>query len=324
MPLRRVAFAALLAAALPAVPAAAQQDAADAPFTFVALGDMPYRIPDDYARFERLIDAINAAGPAFSIFVGDTKGGGVDCADAVLQRVRDAFDTFAAPLVYTPGDNEWTDCHRAAAGGWDPLERLARVRAMHFAEPQSLGAAPMPLTRQSDVDAEHPQMVENARWTHGGVLFATIHVVGSNNGFERTLPSVEEYFARNAANLDWIAAAFDRAEEENLDAIVFAFQAELMFELPPYDHRNSGFHDTLRALAEGAAAYGRPVLLVHGDTHEFIVDRPLLRPDGMGRLVNVYRLEVFGDPHIQAVEVTVDPADPAMFAFRPLIVPENQ
>lgn len=105
---------------------------------------------------------------------------------------------------------------------------------------------------------------------------------------------------------------------------MFAFQADPMFELGPYDHRNSGFHDTLSALAEGAATYGRPVLLVHGDTHEFIVDRPLRRPVGEGLLRNVYRLEVFGDPHIQAVEVTVDPADPAMFAFRPLIVPENQ
>ena len=28
-------------------------------FKFIALGDMPYNIPDDYARYERLIQRIN-------------------------------------------------------------------------------------------------------------------------------------------------------------------------------------------------------------------------------------------------------------------------
>ncbi|OZA15091.1 MAG: hypothetical protein B7Y05_05375 [Polynucleobacter sp. 24-46-87] len=40
-------------------------------FTFIALGDMPYSIPADYERYEKLINAINKAKPSFSIFVGD-------------------------------------------------------------------------------------------------------------------------------------------------------------------------------------------------------------------------------------------------------------
>ena len=87
----------------------------------------------------------------------------------------------------------------------------------------------MPLERQADV-SDHDQMVENARWVHENVLFVTVHVVGSNNGFERTLASAEEYFARNAANLDWIAEAFAMAERDDLSAIVFAFQANPLFE----------------------------------------------------------------------------------------------
>ena len=124
--MRMMAFA--VALALSAGPAAAQ----DRSFTFVTLGDMPYDVPEDYERFERLIGAINALDPVFSIHVGDTKSGRDDCGDARLQETLDRFMLFERPLVYTPGDNEWTDCHRARAGGYDPLERLARVREMHF------------------------------------------------------------------------------------------------------------------------------------------------------------------------------------------------
>ena len=35
-------------------------------------------------------------------------------------------------MIYVPGDNEWTDCHRANNGGYDPLERLAFLRAMFY------------------------------------------------------------------------------------------------------------------------------------------------------------------------------------------------
>ncbi|MEU6787396.1 hypothetical protein ABZ912_50105 [Nonomuraea angiospora] len=38
------------------------------------------------------------------------------------------FGTFDDPFVLTPGDNEWTDCHRTAAGGYAPTERLDAVR----------------------------------------------------------------------------------------------------------------------------------------------------------------------------------------------------
>ena len=293
--------------------------AADEPFTFVALGDMPYAVPEDYARFERLIEAVNELAPAFTIHVGDTKSGSTVCSDAMLQATLDRLNLFEQPLIYTPGDNEWTDCHRERAGGYDPLERLARVREMHFQTAQSLGRQPMPLIRQSD-GGDHPQMVENARWVYNDVLFATIHVVGSNNGFERTLESVAEYFARNAANLAWIGEAFAEAERQDHAAVVIAFQANLRFGA--FFRRNSGFGDTIAALAEGAEAFAKPVLLVQGDDHVLLIDQPLTDSQG-ATLETVYRLQVMGANMVQAVRVGVDPSDPAVFSFQPLIVPEN-
>lgn len=290
-------------------------------FEFVALGDMPYDLPDDYIRFDRLIAAINKIKPAFSIFVGDTKAGGTPCSDEAIEKVKGHFMTFAGPLIYTPGDNEWTDCHRKKAGEYDPRERLAFVRKVHFAEAKSLGGKPMPLTRQSDV-GKYKDMVENARWVHGSILFATLHVVGSNNGFGRDSAADKEYRGRNEANIAWIEETFAIAKRENRDAVVFAFQAN-----PKFGEKHggdSGFGDTLRAFVDGAMAFAKTVLLVQGDSHEFIVDQPLATDlDDGETLENVYRLQVMGAREVQAVRVGVHPGDPVVFSFRPLIVKEN-
>ena len=167
-------------------------------------------------------------------------------------------------------------------------------------------------------------MVENARWASNGVMFATVHVVGSNNGFERSPEAVAEYFARDAANVAWIEDSYAKAVAEDAAGAVFAFQADLMLGTPAaFERANSGYWNTIAALRDGAAAFGKPVLLVQGDTHELVIDQPLKAPDGRSRLENVTRLQVMGAGEVQAVRVLVDPADPAVFGFMPLIVPEN-
>jgi hypothetical protein len=292
------------------------------PFSFVALGDMPYTLPADYPRFERLIDAINAERPAFSLHVGDTKSGSTPCSDEIIGRAHAYFARFQGAVVYTPGDNEWTDCHRAAAGRMDPLERLAFVRRLHYPDARSLGAAPITVTRQADTAAEFAPFVENARWVHNRVLFATVHVVGSNNNFEPRPGAPEEYMARNRANLAWIRAAFAEAERLAAPAMVFGFQANMWEETTPRPDASSGFTDTLRALTEGAARFARPVLLVHGDSHVLILDRPLQDRDRR-TIETAMRLQVMGAREVGAVKVMVDPDSPNPFSFQPLNVPAN-
>ena len=316
---KRLVLAALLATAV--LPAVAQ------PFEFVALGDTPYSIPGDYAKFDRLIAAINARKPPFSIHVGDIKSGSSPCSDANYQKVLDQFATFEQPLVYTPGDNEWTDCHRRRAGGFDPLERLARLRAMFFAEPtRSLGRATIAVESQGRVmAARFGKFVENARWAHNGVVFATVHVVGSNNNFEAGTPAVAmEYFERDAANVAWIDATFAYAQQAGAKAVVLAWQADVQDikqKWPGEMPRASGFVNTVNAVEQGARAFGKPVLVIHGDEHEFQVGRFVNAK--MLPIPNVMRLEVMGEAHVHAVRVLVDPDSPGVFGFVPLIVPEN-
>ncbi len=302
----------------------AQQTPQDA-FKFVALGDMPYALPADYPKFEKLIGMINQAKPEFSVHVGDIKSGSSPCSDENILKIRDYFKTFEQPLIYTPGDNEWTDCHRDAAGKFNPLERLDFLRKTFFADSMSQGKTPMKLERQADV-SDFKQMVENARWQKNNIMFATLHVVGSNNGFERNSESVNEYFSRDTANAAWIQSVFAKAKADGNAAVILGFQADMffttnsVFALPAGAGDNAyakaGFLKTLATLSAESAAYAKPVLLIHGDSHVLIIDQPLTDPKGV-LLENVTRLEVpAGAGRVHAVEVSVDGKSANTFGFK--------
>jgi len=301
---------------------ATQNAAAAERFSFAALGDAPYR-EAHFPHLERLITRINAFQPAFTVHVGDIKNGISPCDDAVYERMRGLFDRFEGPLVYTPGDNEWTDCHRTSQSGHsghDPLERLQHLRGIFFPGPGSLGRNPMPLQRQS-AEPHFAKYAENARWERAGVHFATVHVVGSNNNLQRNQAAINEYIERNAANLAWINTTFDRAEAAQARAVVVVLQADPWWELDAREDQRSGFTDTIRLLKDRIIRYNRPVLLLHGDKHRFVIDKPLYLNRQL--IYNATRVMVFGDREVQGLVVTVDPDDPDVFSFRTLTVPEN-
>jgi hypothetical protein len=287
------------------------------PFKFIVVGDTAYNPPADDALYADLIAAINRRRPSFTIHVGDTKGAG-PCDDAFQQRVFATFKQFSGPLIYTPGDNEWTDCHKPVNGSGDPVERLAAVRRIFFKDGFSLGGSPIRLERQS-ADPRFAAFPENRRWWHGEVLFATVHVVGSQNANA----DPDEFKPRQAADLAWIRSTFALAKMRSAKAVVFAFQAD-MFARPPAP--DDGFADIRTTLRDQGGAAGLPVLLVHGDGHRFIIDRPFYDAASNGSLYageNTYRLETFGAPELAAVEVTVTPGLPSPFAFAPIYGPQN-
>jgi len=286
-----------------------------APVTLVALGDMPYR-PGDIPAFEALLDTINATPHDVTIHVGDIKSGGSPCTDALFHRQRDYLDSVAGPLIYIPGDNEWTDCHRTSAGGYDPLERLALLREVFFVEGMSLGQNPLAVVQQSTHFETKSGLIENMRWDPNGVAFITAHVVGSNNGLNPKDPSaVAEYEARNAANVAWIEDGFARAKRERAAVVVLGIHGDPFLTYGV----GGGFRDTLAAISQGALEFGGPVLVIHGDGHEYTVDTPFQGPDG-GVLANVFRVEVPGAADILAVRVKIDLSARTVFAFE-LIAP---
>jgi hypothetical protein len=284
---------------------------------------MPYTLPDDYARYERLITAINQANPSFSIFVGDTKSGATPCSDEYNQKVKDYFNQFKSPLIYSIGDNEWTDCHRPLAGSYDPLERLDSLRKTFFKTRKSFGQQQLELTRQSDIDPLHHKYVENSYWVSNQFLFVNLHIPGSNNNFERDDSAKAEYQERNKANVDWIQRAFALAYSQGYLGIVFSYQADMFYSPSQATDADSGYRDTLRVLSKHAQEFKKPVLLIHGDSHRLILDQPLKTLDQKNILENVMRLELMGDKQVQAVAIEVNPKSEQPFSFTPILLKQN-
>jgi len=289
------------------------------PFTFVALGDTTYSPPYDNPVYEKLIATINDAGPAFSIHIGDTKGYG-DCGRAFQQSQRAFFDSYAEPVVYTPGNNEWADCWKENRGGADPLKVLGLMREVFWSKPVSLGRTTMPLKRQADAGPDFPEFTENARWRHGGVTFATLNLAGTHNNQELRVESLwREFVRREQANIAWVEGAFAAAHDNGDRAVVFAFHTNPFDEKLRYD--NGPSEPVLKAILDGADALDGMVLVVQGHLHEFTVDRPVSKLDldkpGVSH-PNVLRLQVYGWPDMKAVQVHVDTSKPWVFGFEPL------
>jgi len=308
----------ILLAALFATSAAAE------PFSFVALGDTTYAPPADNQLYGQLIDAINAAQPAFSIHVGDTKGYG-DCGGAFQESQRDFFNRFAGPVFYTPGNNEWADCWKANRGAADPTEILTLMRKVFWSKPESLGRVRLPLARESDEIPEFAEFAENTRWTFGGATFATLNLAGTHNNQELRVEKYwREFVRREQANLAWVKATFVEARRAKHRAVILAFHSNPFDEKLRYD--GGPFESVVKAIDTEAEAFDGQVLIVQGHYHEFVIDRPLTKLDldkpGVTRQ-NLMRLQVYGWPDMKAVRVSVDTSKPWVFGFEPVYAPQN-
>lgn len=265
---------------------------AAADFTFAAFGDTPYS-KDEEAQFPGLIAEMNREDLAFVVHVGDFKNSREACTDELFAVRRQWFDLSRHPFLYTPGDNDWTDCRRAIFDPRDPRERLGKLREIFTRGGESLGQRTVPLERQS---ADYP---EHARWRHGRVLFAALNVPGGAN-HARQDPA--EFKARNAAALQWLRQSFAAAREDAAPAIVIFLHAN------PWASptgRYFGYRELLAALDAETRKFPGSVLLVHGDTHRFRVDRPAIHPDGGEPPANFTRVEVFGYPVMNWVRIRV-------------------
>jgi hypothetical protein len=289
-----------------------------ASFSFGLWGDMPYQKAGDAAKMPAFLSSLNSAKIDFSIFVGDIKDGSSKCTDDVFTDAIKLFDSMSHPVVYIPGDNEWTDCHRLNNGGYDSQERLAHLRKVMFAKPVSFGPKPIALESAKDQDSMY---IENKRFSKNNVVFVTINIPGSNNNkildekdcknkSARTTLQCEqgnaEYAARDLANINWMKSSFQRAKEQTED--LDESKAPLV----------SGYQAFLQAVVKETENFKGQVLLVHGDTHFFKVDKPLYNPNKV--LPNLTRLQTFGSPNLHWVKVTVDDKRESVFDIEPVMV----
>jgi hypothetical protein len=321
-------------------------------------GDVPYNATQATVGVPNLIADMNRHDLAFTVHDGDLKSGSSECTDAVYTQALGYFNSLRAPAMFTPGDNDWTDCDRTA--GYSSLAQLDKERALFFSTPFSLGIHRMRQQLQTDVlclSVSGPApCVENRRWRVGGVTYATLNIQGSCNNLCDTAPSEPEYTARNNANIVWMQETFQEATARRSDAVMLISQGNPGWDLfdgrrAPYrdpttlvekipldlnanpptfaDSTTDGFHDFLAALRTEVVNFRKPVVYVHGDSHYFRVDKPFQNALGQ-RLENFTRVETFGDNQqngnndVAWVKVHVDTRSDAIFSYEPRIVAGNR
>jgi len=341
-----VAAAAVIAAALPADAFAGRAEGHRAT-TLAVYGDAPYfdktagsgdkklQLSREYLATPAFIDSINA-DPDVSLVthVGDIHSGQETCRQDYDQGVFDMWTKYQDPLVYTPGDNEWSDCSKlpGQAPATNPADNLALVRSIFFAHPgNTLGENPMKVTSQADVAArgngnpDDTNYVENVEFVKGGTLFMTLNVPGgSNNDADPWAPSVvkpdnpmEQYnerIQRTQATLDWFDRNFAIAQREaDIKQVVIFEQADM------WDTADAGnpahlanYEPFVASIADHTNALGKPVLLMNGDTHVYRSDNPYsgavtkdLHPGY--DVPNLHRIVVQGSaPKMEWLKLTID------------------
>lgn len=267
------------------------------PYTVALFGDVPYTKAAE-AGYDRLITAVNAADVAFSTHVGDFKSGGAPCTTPQVTANRARFDRFERPLVYTPGDNEWTDCDA-------PTARLATLRDLVY---RGTGVTSRGRTTMSLASQDSQGYPENARWEKGPVTFVTLHVVGSEDG----VANGSEQLARRNADVAWLRQAFDSARDRRDGGIVVLGHAALSFAAA--EGQRGVYESLFKALRDETRTFDGQVLYVHGDGHEYVNDRPMTTTSGT-TVANFRRLQVYGNPAVRWIRLTVDPGSPGLFAI---------
>lgn len=328
------------------------------PVTIAVFGDAPYGTnPTDTSELmatPAFVDAVNADPEVeLVVHVGDIHSGKQYCTEFYDRTVYDLWSHFADPLIYTPGDNEWTDCHKAAEGGGtydatsgqikyvldssgapvdyasgDPVENLKLVRSVFFPKPGLTlgGGRKIVLSQGLLYDPRHPSdrnYVENVMWEQNRVLFVTINLPGGSNNDQdvwygapvETAAQTTEREQRTGADLRWLDSAFLVARVTGVKAVAIIAQADMWDPEKGAAHQ-TGYEDFVRNIAENTTTFGRPVLLLNGDSHVYRSDNPLSANDPLNYMhpgydvSNFHRVVVHGSTFpLEYLRLKVNPAD---------------
>ncbi|MGB0900061.1 MAG: hypothetical protein ACPGSN_12455 [Psychrobium sp.] len=280
---------------------------------FIAVGDMPY-LPEENEMLTapngKIVKAVKAFFPDVVIHFGDIKSGGTACTDELLiERREQLYNLWPNRAVFTPGDNDWTDCDRKSMSPrFFELERLDFLRQHFFShEGEKLTSKLSNLTRQ-------PEYIENAQWQINGLHFATINVPGTNFGRDNIVMGDkqkvwDEAKRREASDIAWLDDLF--AKNADSKGYVIAFQADIyqpstkQYPVACSDDnpvKCDGYYKIRQHLAHKAAQTDKPVLVIHGDTNAYCLHQM------KDATPNFWRLNGLGDFRISdAAQIVFDP-----------------
>jgi hypothetical protein len=288
------------------------------PVTFAVYGDAPYGTSaTDTAQVvatPAFVQAVNAdAAVSLVVHVGDIHSGKSYCTVSYDTTVYNLWTAYTKPLVYTPGDNEWADCHKKKEGGGaynavtgqidyvldalnnpvdyalgNPVANLDLVRSLFFSNPgHTLGADKKVVSQRNAYDRAHPEdasYVENVYFMQNDVLVVTLNVPGGSNNDQdiwygaptMSAEQAAEAPARTAATVRWLDKAFKVAKSERAKAVMIVAQAD-MWDLDGNTAAHlTGYEPIIASIASNTTAFAKPVIMFNGDSHVYRSDNPLV------------------------------------------------
>lgn len=250
--------------------------------TVIILADTPYS--DEEKKMLQgpngtLYQLLNKEHPSAVLHLGDFKSGAKSCTNELLIEHKALLgQTYPGKVIYTPGDNDWTDCDRSTLlHSFDELERLDfLIELMYQTDPL--------LTQNLAEVSSQLGQIENKLWINDRLAISTLHIVGTSNGRvhinksnrKNTLSKVN---ARDEANLDWLNQIESHATD--FDALIIGFQADIyqqsVLQSKACDNSSLNACDAFaiyrQAFKALAKRLNKPVLISHGDTGDFCFER---------------------------------------------------
>ena len=220
------------------------------------------------AALERSLGKTAEPTLAFVVATG-LKSSKEPCSDELYERRRNMFDDARRPVVLLPAASDWAEC-RNGGGRLVSIERLNRLRELLYPEPNTLGARPLALARQS-ANAKVRSYAENAYWVIGNVLYASVNLPSNNNHYRSEAGRNSEYEDRAVANRFWLKRLFSQARRNRYAGVVLFSEGDvkILSEEPGLLARfgrgpgpQDGFAQVRRQIVQLAGQYRGKTLLI--------------------------------------------------------------
>ena len=233
---------------------------------FYAMGDYPYgpEERDDIAR--HVGDIPNDA--EFLVHVGDIKKTSDPCIDFYYNYTSSALRKANTTVFIVPGDNDWIQCKDIATGEklWKENFLLMHNHTVNKSNLKVLN---------------DPIRPENFAFVHKKVLFIGVHLVNLQTLREHARV---DFFSDDVA---WVAQNVYQFADQVSTVVIFA-------HAPPKE-RYAQFYAPLNKIAQRV---GKEFLLIHGNGHKWIKDRPFTTD-------NILRVQVARGKREDPLKVTV-------------------
>lgn len=234
-----------------------------APVTFSATGDYPYG-SSEIGIFQQHMDQHDLYSPSdFLVHVGDINAEWEGCSESRYIAVADMLTSLSVPAFIIPGDNEWIDCS-SPGQGWQWWQDS-------FADFEGNFCLPFDVERQS-------VRRENWAFVHQGVLFCGINLPDGDVG---------DAVPRQQDDAGWVSFQMQDKGAQVRACVVFGHAG-------PSSQRTTFFN----AFVSASADFGKPVLYIMGNDHDWLYDSPWSQP-------NMRRLTVMAGGDEAPVQVTV-------------------